>query len=577
MRSIVFKRIFFLLIFFASFFCGKIIAQQALTTLQKSSSPNMMMMSNSSRYASYQHFSYWIGLYGDSLKILNPYWLGSILPSQNVTIATEKHNLIFTNGNIFSWATDTTGGNWIMQGYLDPSLSGGVGQWGARNYLTGKRYGINFNGATGTTLFGYPALYLANEQIQDSILNDAYTYVPTVQAGNTRTGAIDYVRIDSLNTTWLKPELEAGNNVDINSTTQTTMSLDSVQVFVGEAQDSIYINRRGASTFGTTNLLDMQGYFNSNLTSRYIFSDPGYFYMQNWGNTVSEAPRQYFGSARGTKSSPSALQNGDNIGITFYQDIADAPALLNTAKYAVIVKKDTTYNGLPTGVMWFNPGENDISTSTLIASPYTRMVINRTGVGIGAPIYPKARLHLNGTFRAEGLGTSTSTTELLGRDANKDVFPISIGSGLSLTSGTLKTNAAFCNTAVNEATNLGIGVASVNLNTTSNFNGDPTTYTVGASSIQLLNAGVYTLTVQFSANFSAGDELTIAPTLTGGSVGSTIQTLSFAVPTAANYGNTFTFPIRVITAPTTLTVAISRTATIAAESVNATISLNKNY
>ena len=165
--------------------------------------------------------------------------------------------------------------------------------------------------------------------------------------------------------------------------------------------------------------------------------------MQNWGNTVSEAPRQYFGSARGTKSSPSALQNGDNIGITFYQDIADAPALLNTAKYAVIVKKDTTFNGLPTGTMWFNPGENDTPTSALVASSYTRMIVNRTGVGIGAPIYPKATLHLNGTFRAEGLGSSTSTTELLGRDANKDVFPISIGSGLSLTSGVLSATKSY--------------------------------------------------------------------------------------------------------------------------------------
>ena len=53
-------------------------------------------------------------------------WLATYLPTQNVVIGTNNHSLIFTNGNIFSWATDTTSGNWIMQGYLDPSLSGGV-------------------------------------------------------------------------------------------------------------------------------------------------------------------------------------------------------------------------------------------------------------------------------------------------------------------------------------------------------------------------------------------------------------------------------------------------------------------
>lgn len=528
MRSTIFKRIFFLFIFFASFFCEKIIAQQALTTLQKSSSPNMMMMSNSSRYASYQHFSYWVGLYGDSLNILNPYWLGSILPSQNVRIATQKHNLIFTNGNIFSWATDTTSGGWIMQGYLDPTLSGGVGQWGARNYLTGKRYGITFSGATGTTVWGYPALYLANNEVQDSILNDSYTYVPTIQPGNTRTGAINYVREDSLNTTWLKTKLPS-ENVFIN--TAKFLSLYN-------GGDSIHLQAGSIYKYGSQAI---RNNYDAGLNFYGIYDGfDEYRYAMGSGQQTTN-----FFRSNGSVASPTAMGNGNLITehhwYAYGSSFQDAFSIFVWGKMS-----GSTVLGATVGLGRNLDGNNSITNTVIYFDTQTKD-ITETG-------YPNTR---DDTGTPANMLYTTST-------------------GLQQ-SKLLSSTFAFCNTTVSEATNLGIGVASVNLNTTSNFNGDATSYTIGANSIRLLKTGVYTLTVQLGANFSAGDELTIAPTLTGGSVGSTIQTLSFAVPTAANYGNTFTFPIRVITAPTTLTVAISRTATIAAESVNATISLNKNY
>lgn len=189
-----------------------------LSSLQRSASPRMIMSSNDSRYASYQFFTpFW----GDTVRAIinaNPQWLGTFLPSGAVNINASGNNLIFTNGGINSWATDTTAGNWIMQYFLSPASSAGSGQIGARNWQTGKRYGLQFDGVTGTRLQSNTDLYLQDKRIQDTLLTPGYRYFPSVAPDSTsqRTGALTWTREDSL-----KNGIYSGSNTVPSGTVAT--------------------------------------------------------------------------------------------------------------------------------------------------------------------------------------------------------------------------------------------------------------------------------------------------------------------------------------------------------------------
>lgn len=164
-------------------------------------------------------------------RYAQPRWLETVLPFRSVNINANRNNFIISNGIIGSFATDTTTNGWILQSYVSGVGADGIGKIGGRNYLTGKVYGLDFNGASGTVLSGYTGgVKIANNEVQDSTLDDSYNYVPMVRAGNTRTGLIDYVRDDSVGT-WLKPQLESGNDVDIE--TENLLSIYSSETLIG--------------------------------------------------------------------------------------------------------------------------------------------------------------------------------------------------------------------------------------------------------------------------------------------------------------------------------------------------------
>lgn len=160
-------------------------------------------------------------------RYAEPRWLEYALPRRNVSIDADNHNFVISNGNIGSFATDTSSNGWILQYYVSKALADGVGKIGGRNYLTGKNYGLDFNGATGTVLSGNVSLTLANEQVQDGELDADSVYVATVNEA----GVVDYVEKSTVGT-WLKPQLEAGQQVLIN--TNTNFRLTSTSNYLGQ-------------------------------------------------------------------------------------------------------------------------------------------------------------------------------------------------------------------------------------------------------------------------------------------------------------------------------------------------------
>ena len=127
-------------------------------------------------------------------RYAQPRWLETVLPYRSVSIDADNHNFIISNGNIGSFATDTSSNGWILQSYVSKAVADGIGKIGGRNYLTGKTYGLDFNGATGTVLSGNVNVTLANEQVQDGLLNASYQYGMFVSSA----GVVNYVRSDTL-------------------------------------------------------------------------------------------------------------------------------------------------------------------------------------------------------------------------------------------------------------------------------------------------------------------------------------------------------------------------------------------
>jgi len=127
-------------------------------------------------------------------RYAQPRWLETVLPYRSVSIDADNHNFIISNGNIGSFATDTSSNGWILQSYVSKAVADGIGKIGGRNYLTGKTYGLDFNGATGTVLSGNVNVTLANEQVQDGLLNASYQYGMFASSA----GVVNYVRSDTL-------------------------------------------------------------------------------------------------------------------------------------------------------------------------------------------------------------------------------------------------------------------------------------------------------------------------------------------------------------------------------------------
>lgn len=336
------KKILFLLAFLINALLVFSQAPIPLNRLSRSSDRFMMMMSDTNRYASYQHFNYWLSKFADSLNLQNPYWLGSILPQQSVSIGAERHNFIISNGIIGSFATDTTANGWILQSYVSGLNADGVGKIGGRNYLTGKRYGIDFDGATPTILSGNVGLSLANEQVQDSTLDNAYRYIWTVPAGNALTGVGEYVREDSIEGVWLKTELEGGNDVNIETINYLDFSSSGESIYI-DPSVSVFdysfgvlstLNEIGLSPFGIDIISKTNSDFSSyrdnsvsiggenpeiritkfngvNSESRFI-SDGFDTYMYNAGSGQNSFG--FFAATGGNLNTPAAIGNGKNLG-----------------------------------------------------------------------------------------------------------------------------------------------------------------------------------------------------------------------------------------------------------------------
>lgn len=320
------KKILFLLAFLINALLVFSQAPIPLNRLSRSSDRFMMMMSDTNRYASYQHFNYWLSKFADSLNLQNPYWLGSILPQQSVSIGAERHNFIISNGIIGSFATDTTANGWILQSYVSGLNADGVGKIGGRNYLTGKRYGIDFDGATPTILSGNVGLSLANDQVQDSTLNNAYRYVWTVPAGNALTGVGEYVREDSIQGVWLKPQLENVGDVEINTDNSLNfenssgrlMGLDGGNGSFGNGfyviepdVASTQITELGLESIGTgVNVSVIDG--TSAIPVRRFISDGFDTYMYNAGSGQNSFG--FYAATGGNLNAPVAIGNGKNLG-----------------------------------------------------------------------------------------------------------------------------------------------------------------------------------------------------------------------------------------------------------------------
>jgi hypothetical protein len=159
------------------------------------------------------------------------------------------------------------------------------------------------------------------------------------------------------------------------------------------------------------------------------------------------------------------VNNGDWLGRLTFQG-ADGTTYIRGAQIYAITDGTINTNSMPTALRFAtNPGDQ--------IQPLNRMSITSTGrVGIGTTS-PARTLHVEGEARISDLTTDTPT-RIVGADADGDLGAITLGTGLSISSGTL--NAS--------------GITSVYIPINLFSPGDTVTNTTNAKNFFLVHSGL---------------------------------------------------------------------------------------
>jgi hypothetical protein len=182
--------------------------------------------------------------------------------------------------------------------------------------------------------------------------------------------------------------------------------------------------------------------------------------------------------------------------------------------------ESSLFGGTGTGGAIFQYGDNPFFFCT--NSSKRAVLLGNGNFGIGT-LSPAQLFHVNGIARITGTG-STATT-ITGRDANNDITNVGIGTGLSITSGTLNASGTVGGTGV--ANKVAYWSGTNTLTSTTNFAFDGTNLAVGAAT-----AGGGRLRV--SGNSTSVGLQVDAGTLP--SFGSTIQATATGTGTNSMYG-----------------------------------------
>lgn len=301
----------------------------------------MMMMSNQNNYASYKYFDDWLAIYGDSLNIQNPFWMGSILPSQSVSINAAGNNLLFLSGGINAWNTDTTSGNWLGFTGINPLVLNGSHYF--EQLDSTQRIGLFYN-ALGTNLYSISDIALLNSQVQQGLLSP-----DTYLAEFNESGVLNYVPASK----YALPSGSFGQSYyydDIDSTAKLSYN------FVNNIYSQKFTEE--SSFFG-----DRMWVFDQGNWLSYFQHGGQIFNFVNAENAKANQTRFRVGSARLVDTALVSVQEGD------WQGSGETPTGISIALAGSVEDAPTFSRGLR-DIVWLRTGLADSVTTKHIWSDF---------------------------------------------------------------------------------------------------------------------------------------------------------------------------------------------------------------